>query len=200
MLSALLLCGGRSRRFGGEKGLALFRGQPLAERALGILTRVSDDVWISTNLPKEYGHLGRGLIADLYPGCGPLAGLQAGLLTVRHELLAVIPCDMPFASARLLEHMHRLSDGYDVIVPAQDDVSPGQVRYEPLHAIYRRSCLPAIEAALADGSRKVTSFYSEIRLRCVPRKDWEALDGLSPQVFSNVNTPEDLQTLADLES
>ena len=198
MLSALLLCGGRSRRFGQEKGQALFRGQTLAERALGILDQISEDVWISTNHPEVFGHLGRGMIADLYPHCGPLAGLHAGLLTARHELLAVIPCDMPFASARLLEHLAVLSDGYDDVLPVRVDAASGQTLYEPLHAIYRRSCLAAIEAALAAGERKVTAFYGQIRMRSVPPEEWQALVKGGRPIFSNINTREDLAALERL--
>lgn len=199
MLSALLLCGGRSRRFGEEKGCVLFRGQPLAERALGILDQISDDVWISTNHPEVFSHFGRGMVADLYPHCGPLAGLQAGLLTAQHELLAVIPCDMPFASARLLKHLHRLSDGFDVVVPVRVDEASGRTLYEPLHAIYRRSCLAAIEAALADHRRKVTSFYGQIRIRRVPPDEWQTIEKTDRPIFSNINTREDLEALEKLE-
>ena len=59
--------------------------------------------------------------------------------------MAVVACDMPFASAKLIEGMSRLmvQQEADVVIAKSDG------GYEPIHAVYRReTCLPAIEAAI----------------------------------------------------
>jgi molybdopterin-guanine dinucleotide biosynthesis protein A len=204
-LSALLLCGGESKRFGGDKGLAMFRGRPLAERLLALLDEISDDVRISTNNADAYASLERPIVADTITGHGPLAGLQAGLHAARHELMAVVACDMPFASAALLRYMHRISAGYDVIAPLRPashravalppdgGSAQARLRYEPLHAIYSKRCLAPIERAIAEGDAKVVLLYGRVKVRAVPVAEWKPLVKAGTLTFANINTPDDLR-------
>jgi len=213
--SILLLCGGASRRFGCDKGLALFRGERLIERLVARLAPLTDDLLISTNQPEAYRFLERSLVADRLPGGGPLAGLEAGLGVARHEWLAVVACDLPFASPRLLCHMLRLVPDRDVVVPvhtasprARPTGAPAGIQsdapragaaplhYEPLHAIYHRRCLGPVTRALERGERKVVSFFGEVRVREVDEQEWGAIPGVTPRVFENINTT---AALADLE-
>jgi molybdopterin-guanine dinucleotide biosynthesis protein A len=203
-LSAVVLCGGRSLRFGDEKGLARFRGTPLVARALARLDELTADVWISTQRSDLYGHLGRPMIADLLPGCGPLAGIHAALGAVRHPLLAVISCDMPFASPGLLRCLCEKARNWDGAVPSRamslalpgdEDRSSRDGPCEPLHAVYARSCLPAIAAALARGDRRVVSFFPEARVRLVPEEEWLPASPAGDRIFANINTPDDLARL-----
>lgn len=198
-LSALLLCGGASRRFGREKGLAVFHGRPLAARLLLMLEQISDDVRISTNQPTAYRRFGKPLVADEIPGVGPLGGLHAGLAAARHDHLAVVAVDMPFASARLLRALAELAGSWDIVVPTHRPSTArgteGDVLHEPLHAIYHRRCRPAVEAVIAEGEQKVARLYSRVGVRKVAQEEWEALTGLGTWVFENVNSPADLERL-----
>ncbi|MCJ7707756.1 MAG: hypothetical protein MUO38_09085, partial [Anaerolineales bacterium] len=85
----------------------------------------------------------------------------------------------------LLAHMLSLAPEADVVAPR-----PGG-EYEPLHAVYARSCLPAVEAALQAGEERVISFYPKVRVKVVEEPELAAYDpaGLS---FFNINTPLDL--------
>jgi len=217
-LSALLLCGGQSRRFGREKGLMSFCGRPLVERLIVTLRRISDDVRISTNDPQRYAGFGCPTVADHYPGAGPLAGLQAGLTAARHDWLAVVACDMPFASDVLLAGLAHLAGEEDAIVPVLPPTAghPG-LRYEPLHALYRRpTCLPAAEALLRRGEGSLRRLFAELRVRTVSREELasilmrgggEAVHGAveasgAPdaveRLFANINTGEELARLEAL--
>ena len=75
-------------------------------------------------------------------------------------------------------------DRWDAIVPVVDGYE------EPLHALYHRRCLPAIEARLAAGQRRVISFMPDVRTLYVQEEDLRAVD---PQLhsFFNTNTPEE---------
>ncbi len=190
-LSALLLAGGKARRFGTDKGLAPFRGRPLAAWALAVLAEVSDDVWVSTNHEQDYQRFGYPIVQDIHAGRGPLAGLHAALGVVHHELLAVTACDMPFTSPELFRYMARLAEGFDVIVPLRAE---GDFR-EPLHALYHRRCRPAIEAALERGESKVVGIFDTVKVCSVPEAEWRRLPALNPRVFDNINTREDLRQL-----
>ncbi|MDX1674895.1 MAG: molybdenum cofactor guanylyltransferase [Longimicrobiales bacterium] len=74
----------------------------------------------------------------------------------------------------------------DIALPA----SPGPRGVEPLFAAYRTTCLPAIEAALAAGDRRMIGFHERVRVRTIPVEVVESL--CDPSVaFLNVNTPGD---------
>jgi molybdopterin-guanine dinucleotide biosynthesis protein A len=74
--------------------------------------------------------------------------------------------------------------------PPETEVGREGLAREPLHALYRRSCLPAIEAWLAAGQRQVIGFLPDVRVRDVLPAEISPLD---PNFLSflNVNTPEE---------
>ena len=74
--------------------------------------------------------------------------------------------------------------------PLEAEAGRGGLAREPLHALYRRSCLPAIEGRLAAGQRRVISFLPDVRVRDVLPAEISPLD---PNFLSflNVNTPEE---------
>lgn len=93
---------------------------------------------------------------------------------------------MPFLSRPLLEFLLAQAGRAQVIVPRRGG------EYEPLHAVYARSCLPAVEAALAAGERRMVAFYPQVSVLAVEEGVLARHDprGLS---FFNVNTPQDLE-------
>jgi molybdopterin-guanine dinucleotide biosynthesis protein A len=82
-----------------------------------------------------------------------------------------------------------LAPGFDAVVP-QLRREAGEPTWEPLHALYRRSCARAIAARLAAGDRQVISFLADVRTRPLTPAEVAAID---PQArsFFNINTPDD---------
>lgn len=198
--SLVLLYGGAGRRFGGEKGLASFRGEPLVARLLRRLAGLSDDVMISSNAPEQYTHLGLPVIADEVPGLGPLGGLLAGLHAARHDLLAVVAGDMPFAAPRLLRFLAAEIGNAEVAVPTHGGApgksgEPSELFYEPLHAIYHRACLPAIAETIAAGQRRIIAAFPRLRVRALPAAAWRSVAAGPELVFANANTVDELARL-----
>ncbi len=74
--------------------------------------------------------------------------------------------------------------------PAQAGAGGEAWEREPLHALYRRSCLAAVEARLAAGQRRLVAFLPDVRVRDVFPPEIRPLDP-SFLSFLNVNTPED---------
>ncbi len=189
-VSAAVLAGGQSRRMGRDKSLLRLGGQPLIERVLDRLACLSDDLLVVTNTPEKYGWLAgrvRFVPDPVGPGKGPLAGIAGALQAACHDPVIVVATDMPFLNVELLRYLARLSmtEGADVVVPV---VEPG--RPETMHAVYRKRCLPAIEAALAAGQFKIITFFPHVRVREVPAEELRRFD---PDLLSfwNANTPEE---------
>ncbi len=175
---------------GQDKALLPFLGHPLIKRVAERLLPIADELLVTTNRPETYSFLAVPLITDLVPGRGALGGLYTALASARHEFVAVVACDMPFASADLLAYGRDclLMSGKDVAIPVSEDGS-----YEPLHAIYRReSCLGPIRSALDAGEWKVIAWFPQVRVRVLRPEESRCFDphGLA---FWNLNTPEEFR-------
>jgi molybdopterin-guanine dinucleotide biosynthesis protein A len=170
---------------GRDKGLVQLAGKPLIEHILQRIDGLGDEVLITTNRPQDYTYLGVELKSDPIPGAGALMGLQTALRAARGSHVFVLACDMPFVNRHLVQYMISLASQADVVVPQTDGI------YEPLHAVYSRECLPAIEASLREGDTRVISFYRQVRIREITEVEMTRFD---PQLMSfyNINTPEDL--------
>jgi molybdopterin-guanine dinucleotide biosynthesis protein A len=127
------------------------------------------------------------LVSDLKPGRGPLGGLYTALVSATCPLVAVVACDMPFASAKLIESAGRLlvEEGADVVIAKTD------AGYEPFHAVYRReSCLPAIESSIEADQWKMIAWFPHVKVRTLSSEEVKSLDP-SGLCFWNLNTPEE---------
>jgi molybdopterin-guanine dinucleotide biosynthesis protein A len=63
--------------------------------------------------------------------------------------------------------------------------------YQTLHAIYGKSCLPAIEARIAREELQVVGFFDDVAVRTIDLPEIRALDP-DGRSFFNANTPEAL--------
>ena len=196
-LTLVINAGGQSRRMGTAKALLPVppHGTPLiAHIAARLVPLGADRLVVVTNvaaLPLA-AQLPPGTIfvADAYPDTGTLGGIATGLQQAQ-EWALVVACDLPLVSADLCAMLAGLAgeqaDGqerWDAVVPVVDGYE------EPLHALYHRRCLPAIEARLAAGQRRVISFMPDVRTLYVQEEQLRTVD---PQLhsFFNTNTPEE---------
>lgn len=170
-----------------DKALKLFLGRPLIQRVIERLTPIAEELIVTTNRPEEYAFLNQRLLPDLKPGRGALGGLYTAIASASHPYVAVVACDMPFASASLLEAATKLmvQEEADVVIAREED------GYEPLHAVYRReTCLPAIEAAIEADLWRVVAWFPQVSVRVLTSDEIERYDP-KHLAFWNVNTPEE---------
>ena len=187
MLTVCIQAGGASSRMGEDKALKPFLGRPLIQRVVDRLSPIADEMIVTTNHPEEYRFLGLRLAPDLRPGRGALGGLYTAVASASQPLVAVVACDMPFASPTLLEAASRLmvQEEADVVIAKSEE------GYEPIHAVYRRAtCLPAIEAAIDADQWKVIAWFPQVKVRVLTSGELQQFDpdGLA---FWNVNTPDE---------
>lgn len=187
MLTVCIQAGGQSSRMGEDKALKTFLGRPLIQRVIERLTPIADEVIVTTNRPQDYSFLNVRLIPDLKPGRGALGGLYTAIASASHPFVAVVACDMPFASVTFFEAATRLmvQEGADVVIAKSEE------GYEPIHAVYRReTCLPAIEAAINADQWKVIAWFPQVKVRVLTTDEIKEYDP-SGLAFWNVNTPEE---------
>ena len=196
-ITVAIQAGGESRRMGRSKATVPFLGRPLLARIATRLAPVADELLITTNEPQNLGFLEEldlgcpvRLVTDVYDVRGALRGIYTALSAARYPYVALVACDMVFASPALAYAQARVAQLEDV-----DAVVPSNANgYEPFHALYRVSaCLPAVERALGRGESRAKDFFGDegIRLREFTRdevKDAAPFGGS----FVNVNTPDEL--------
>lgn len=172
---------------GRPKALLTVGGVPMIARVAARLGSVCDELIVVTGEPDVAAGLPARIVEDAVPGEGPLRGMEAGLEAAVHEVCIVAGCDMPFVDPNLLRHLLARAGGADAVVPRG-----AGGRAQPLHAVYRRSCLPAIRDALKRGERKATSFLRAVRVVWIREEEWGRLDPRG-RSWWNVNTPADLE-------
>ena len=130
--------------------------------------------------PRDrYGSLGWPLIEDQMPGDGPLGGIIAALHTTTAEYNLIVACDMPWLTVNALRDLlaERAKAEADVILARSEN------GIEPLCAIYRRRCLPVLEAALREGHRAVRRVIAQLHVH-----EWPVPN---PRLVTNANTAQD---------
>jgi molybdopterin-guanine dinucleotide biosynthesis protein A len=190
---ALLLAGGRSRRMPGiDKAFAEINGRPMILHVLDTLKTCFDAVSIVAKERSPYEGLGVAVIEDRLPVQSPLAGIHAGLAALASDYLFCCACDTPLITAALIKTLvDEIRPDGDVVVPRLGPY------YQPLCAIYGRRCLPVIADLLASGEVKIDRLYPKVVVHEVPEHLLRLADP-HLNAFFNVNTPDDLETVAAL--
>ena len=191
-ISVIVLAGGASRRMGVNTALLpISPRETLVSRVVANLRVLTQDIVLVSNTPELYRELPVRHTSDQFTGAGPLAGLHAGLRAVDNRWAFVVACDMPLVDHRLVRYMLLLTQGSAAVVPRIEEA------IEPLHALYSQDCLPAIEARLGAGQRRMISFYPDVRVRYVEAREIAIFDR-EGHSFANANTPEDWERLREL--
>ena len=189
-LTGIVLAGGASQRMGRDKAFLALGGQTLIEVVIERMAQVCQEVLVVSSDIRPYVSLGVPVVEDRFRGVGVLGGLHAGLVAAAHELVLAVGCDMPFLDRDLLRAFARWVEGFDAAVLRHED---GE-QVEPLHGAYRRTCLPAMEAAIRAGRRRIVSFFPQVRVRYVTPEDVIPFDP-DLRSFHNINTPEEWEAL-----
>ena len=189
-LTAFILAGGRSARMGTDKAFVVFDGRTLLARALDLARSLTADVCIVGD-PAKFASLG-SVVEDLFPGCGPLAGIHAALRSSQTDLNLILAVDTPFLTPALLEYLIGRARDSGAAMATVPRTTRG---WQPLCAIYRRDFASLAEKGLRAGRYKIDALFAEAQAQVISEVELQSA-GFSPDLFSNLNTPEDLAEAA----
>lgn len=189
-VAGVVIAGGRSVRFGGEKAAAILSGVPLLLWAVRRLQRTCSAVAVNTRPGTQAEALARAeglpiLHDEAGDPLGPLAGVKVGLTWARDlggRALAVSPCDVPMLPDDLFPRLIEAAGAGAAMAETADG-------HQPLCAVWPVSALPSVTEALTGGHHPAT---------------WMLLTKLgakrvffsSPTEFANINTPAELASLS----
>jgi molybdopterin-guanine dinucleotide biosynthesis protein A len=176
----LVLAGGRSRRMGRPKAWIEVGDTVLLRYVVERLAPAFSEVMVSFSEPEQMEQLvPYRVVFDRKPNAGPLAGLEAGLLVARNDVLFAVACDMPYVTQAAAEMAVAAARSCDAAIPRHDGL------FEPVCGAYRKSALPVIAGALDAGNL--------VAHDAVQNLDVTWLESLDPAQFENLNTPADLE-------
>lgn len=183
--TGIILAGGKSLRFQGNKAFAILASKRLIDHVVGAIETSCQQIILVSNTPEQYQDLGLKIVSDLVPGHGPLSGIHAGLHASHFNINFVVACDMPFIRKDMVAYLIAKTMPNDHIVVPIIKGYP-----EPLCAVYCKTCLPVIDVKLREGIRKVKEVYKFLNVRYIPENELEPYGG--KQNFININTKSDL--------
>jgi molybdopterin-guanine dinucleotide biosynthesis protein A len=171
---------------GSPKSELKFGDQTLLERTLSELRVAFDDIVVvaaptglRTSVPADIT-----IIHDEREHEGPLPALARGLRAIRNDAAFVCSCDLPLLKNKVARALCTMLDSYDAVIPEITGLA------QPLHAVYRKRCAPAIDKVLAGGEKRLTKIVESLSVRHVDENQLRPID---PDLhsFLNVNTPEE---------
>ena len=197
MLTAAILAGGRSTRFGGrDKSALVVDGRTIFDRQVSELSQIAGEILLVGGTIQSGPRPGVTPIADLIPGCGPLGGVHAALSVARGERVIVVACDMPYVSAPFLAYLAGLAGEAGEFAAVVPQTERG---YHPLCAVYTHAVIAPIERRLAAGHFTMMDLLADVRLRVVAAREI-ARFGDPHRLLANVNTPAEHESLEALHN
>lgn len=183
-VTGIILAGGKSSRMGAEKGLQPVCGKPLISYAIEALNSLCDEIIISSS-SDAYDGFGFKIIADEFPGIGPMGGIYSSLKQSTSAKNLILSCDLPFVTHQLMDYILQQSGKFEVAVPWE-----GGRHYEPLCGFYNRMVLEKMKSFIEKGNYKLPDLFEEININRLIINEKTVV--YQPNLFLNVNTSSDL--------
>jgi molybdenum cofactor guanylyltransferase len=192
-VTGVLLAGGKSRRMGEDKRHLVVGEQTLLERGLAVLQSTFREVLVVIAQDSPLLRVDARVVRDLVPDCGSLGGLYTGLMQATTPYIFVVACDMPFLNQPVIAQFTSRTAITDIVMAKLDG------RLHPMHALYSKRCVPALEEMIRARQLKIQEIVSELslRVRYVTEADLLTIDP-SGRSFYNVNTMADLEAARSL--
>jgi len=203
-----VLAGGKSARMGADKALLKFRRRTLVEIAVEKLRGFCAEVSIAGN--REDLSAFAPVVQEERLGCGPAAGIEAGLKAARQEWAMFVPVDVPLVPGELLRRWaerviaaNEDAEAVEAMGPLLGDRLKVLGRSQPAFCILRHEVLATVSAALDRGELRLEAIFDATRwdlgVAAVVEMDAAEIDlerrPTSVELehwFLNVNTPQEL--------
>lgn len=198
MKSFIVLCGGKSRRMGRDKGSMGIYGKPMVIHVIETLASIADEIVLVLRDDNQVDYYSEiidsfnfnekvefNICTDILSDQGPLAGILTGLRCIKSDKAMIIPCDSPFISELFVKKMfsYSVDTNFDAFIPKWSDGN-----LEPLHAIYRKNIESIILKLLNEDIRDVKGLLKKLKVKYIDAKSLDT----SGKSFVNINRTDDI--------
>lgn len=192
-ITAVILCGGKSRRFGpAEKPLARFTKAgttaAMMDHVLATLPEGLPKLISANTCVQDYGTRGQ-VVGDAALGGaeGPLLGVYSAMHLATSSWILVCPGDMPLLPKKWYQPLLESAAESDTPCVLHD----GR-RLQPLLSLIPTGLAENLRRYLEDGGKSVHQWHSRMKAKevLVPGED-------AAREFTNINTQQALERLSD---
>ena len=149
---AIILSGGRSSRFGRDKGLYHLNQKNMVEYAIDLAQEFASELIISAN-HEQYEQFGYPVIEDTYPNIGPMGGLYSAINASKLNVNLILPCDSPLISVELIQKLIKNYHNEEVVIFKTSDG-----KLHPLIGFYHKNILNDLLDHIQNKNLKLISF------------------------------------------
>ena len=187
---AVVLAGGKSKRFGRDKSQVKLGNKILIDYILSEIIDLYKDILIVTNEPIKFLNSDKiSLTSDIKKGLGPLGGVFSAMRWVKdnrknYKWISTFPIDTPFFKK---EHLSKFYKKINLDKSNLFFMKSKNTRHN-IFGLWSLELFEKLELALNRGDRKVELWANEIGVKTI---DFEYENNNDP--FFNINTEEDLE-------
>ena len=187
---AVVLAGGKSKRFGRDKSQVKLGNKILIDYILSEIIDLYKDILIVTNEPIKFLNSDKiSLTSDIKKGLGPLGGVFSAMRWAKdnrknYKWISTFPIDTPFFKK---EHLSKFYKKINLDKSNLFFMKSKNTRHN-IFGLWSLELFEKLELALNKGDRKVELWANEIGVKTI---DFEHENNNDP--FFNINTEEDLE-------
>lgn len=184
--SAVVLCGGKSKRMGFDKALLKVDGEYILKlTSLKLKTMFSEVILVADKKEKLSpidGLLDCVIVEDNYVDCGPLGGICTGFEVSKNPYIFVIACDMPIIEESIIKKMYNKLSNEQALLCLLDNY------IEPMHAFYNRSSYIILKNQVTQNELSIQKSCSKLSIT-----KYLVDDNEKKVFFHNLNSPLDFK-------
>lgn len=180
-LSGAIIAGGKSTRMGVDKASILMNQQTFLQKAIALISSVTNPVFISSN--TAYPAIDLHIIKDQFKDIGPISGIYSILQAIPTQKVLLIPVDTPLLSREVI---HYILDNYNV--NKQINICKTSDGLQMLVGVFDKSILPILEKQINNKDYKLSCILELVSTQIID------VDRFKDQ-FININTKNDLANL-----
>ena len=194
---AVVLAGGKSKRFGRDKSQVKLGNKILIDYILSEIIDLYKDILIVTNEPIKFLNSDKiSITSDIKKGLGPLGGVFSAMRWVKdnrknYKWISTFPIDTPFFKK---EHLSKFYKKINLDKSNLFFMKSKNTRHN-IFGLWSLELFEKLEVALKRGDRKVELWANEIGVKTI---DFEHENNKDP--FFNINTEEDLENAKNILS
>jgi len=180
-ISAFILIGGKSERFGSEKWRANINGKSVLDRIWDGCMYFEERIVIGKEKPKDFK---KPFICDQLEIQAPINGLYTAIQHAEDDWIQLVSCDLPLIDTDVFQILwNTKTQESDAVIPLTNN------RHQVTCALYHRRILNYLESAIYENDFSLLSLIKNLKITKVNFN--------SDKRFWNMNTKKNLGEISN---
>ena len=180
-ISAFILIGGKSERFGSEKWRANINGKSVLDRIWDACMHFEERIVIGKEKPKNFI---KPFICDQLEIQAPINGLYTAMQHTEHDWIQLVSCDLPLIEADVFQILwNTKTQESNAVIPLTNN------QHQVTCALYHRRILNYLKSAIDKNDFSLLSLIKNLKIT--------KINFNSDKRFWNMNTKKNLVEISN---